>query len=194
LRDDPDVAVMSCWGLDSRKWPEKKIQYMRDYLLPMHNHCGSLLKRSAWALIEPHVSPLLERMAAFTGAEYFEHHYAYLREKIGLTPEGMGGGWDEFYRTILHAYGLLAVSTPFRLLRHIGENGLNNASEVWRKLWSPEALSDHEGMFSEHPYLDKNYVGFWCQRLAHTCPDWKEKSVLWNEYRIRGTRRGPRTL
>jgi hypothetical protein len=192
LAEDPDVAMWSGWGLESRGWTEQQIGDYRDYLLPMHQHCGAVMKRSAWELVAPHVEPLRAAFRQMGGAmpAHQDFVYDYLR-KLGLYPEGLGADWDEFYRAIIHYHQQIAVTTPFRLLRHIGEQGTNNNPTNWKQMWSTEALSVHDGMSTEHPFLDKNHRGFWHQVTAYAYPDWKERVQRWGIIRTKGISYGP---
>ena len=157
FQPDAGISTVSAWGCGSRDWSERSIMEHKDEMIEAHNHCGAVIFRRAFDVLNQH-SALLKAVMVETGLER-RAKLELLNQQFPLSrkPSGdfrMGGGWDEIYRLILARSGLLAISTSFRLLRHIGEFGKNSNPSSWQRDWSDKALPTHD-LFTDSPRLDK---------------------------------------
>lgn len=168
LKDNPEVGTVSAWGCGTRGWKPEDVVAHKDTLIEAHNHCGSVIFRRAFAVLNQN-RMLLEQVLCDNLADrparlkILNQTYPLARKPNGDFT--VGGGWDEIYQLLVRRNGLFAVSTAFRLLRHIGEFGKNSSPQSWLRDWSEQVMPTHD-LFTASPVFERKR--FMNQRLwAH---------------------------
>jgi len=133
VKDKDEISTFSCYSRDCLYYSDEKLEEYKNHLLTQYHQCGTGIKRKYY---NDRLKFLMEEYLDNSDPDMINDSYNRIENlyntKYGIVCKPEKPHWDIYYTTVSYLSGYYRVSTCLNYCKHIGVNGYNCTSDLYK--------------------------------------------------------------